>query len=67
MTRHRWNENDACINCGIARSGYGGGRTGRMTYYIAEGDVKFHAGNCVPGSPMLVETALRRAAAKQGR
>jgi len=60
MTRHRWNENDACANCGTVRSGYGGGRTGQLTYYTAEGEAKSRAGSCVPPSPMLLETARLR-------
>ena len=65
--RHRWNEHDACTGCGMVRNGYSGGRTGQMTYYSADGQVRSRAGGCTPVSPMLVETALRRAAAKADR
>jgi hypothetical protein len=65
--RHTWNRDDACTKCGLYRSGYQGGHTGSMTYYTADGQVTRYAGHCIPVPPMLVETALRRAAAKAGR
>lgn len=65
--RHTWNEHDACTKCGLYRSGYSGGRTGSTTYYSADGQVTRRAGHCGPVPPMLVETALRRAAAKAGK
>ena len=64
MSRHRWNEDDACTKCGLYRSGYSSGRTGSLTYYSADGAISRRAGNCVSMPPMLVETALRRAAAR---
>jgi hypothetical protein len=63
MARHSWNADDACVQCGLYRSGFQGGRTGSLTYYSAAGSVRRHAGPCTPMPPMLVETALRRAAA----
>jgi len=65
--RHKWNEDDCCTQCGLYRSGYGGGRTGSMKYLTADGGVRSRAGNCTPMPPMLVETALRRSAARAGR
>lgn len=62
--RHTWNEHDACSQCGLFRAGYSGGRTGSTTYYTADGTVTRRAGSCVPGPPMQVETALRRAEAR---
>jgi len=62
--RHKWNDHDACVKCGTVRSGYGGGRTGQLTYYTAYGVAQSRAPACVPPSPILLETALRRAAAK---
>lgn len=67
MKRHKWNDDDACVNCGTVRSGCSAGRTGSMNYYTADGAFRTRAGSCVPPSPMLVETALRRAAARNGR
>jgi hypothetical protein len=61
--RHRWNENNACTRCGLFRDGFSGGRTGHLTYYSAEGFVRLKAGPCILGIPLLIETALRRAAA----
>lgn len=65
--RHDWNENDACNACGMQRSGHSGGRTGSMNYYTADGNITRRAGPCIPGPPMQVESALRRAEARRGK
>lgn len=67
MKRHQWNSDDACKECGLQRSGYTGGRSGATNYYAADGRALRSAGPCIPGPPMLVETALRRAAARAGQ
>jgi len=64
MMRHHWNEHDCCTVCGLFRSGCSAGRTGFLTYYAANGATSHRAGPCTPKSPMLVETALRRAATR---
>jgi hypothetical protein len=51
----------------MQRMGYAGGYTGSTTYYTADGSIKHRAGPCVPGPPMLIETAKRRAEARSGK
>ena len=46
--RHCWNELDACVECGVARHGYGGGRTGSLRYVWPDGHWSTRAGEC-PG------------------
>jgi hypothetical protein len=49
-SRHQWGPDDVCKRCGIYRSGYGGGRTGSLTYYTAKGGVELadRAPSCRP-------------------
>ena len=35
--RHRWDDADRCRDCDVRREGYGGGRTGFLCYYRADG------------------------------
>jgi len=57
MKRHTWNKGPVCSACGTIRSS-------TPLYYSADGVRSCTAGPCIPGSPMQVESALRRAAAK---
>lgn len=44
--KHQWNNGDRCIACGLTRSGYSGGRTGRTVYRTAYGTTLARTGEC---------------------
>lgn len=47
VAKHQWNEADVCTACGLRRDGYGGGRTGRLTYTRLDGSSSPFSGECV--------------------
>jgi hypothetical protein len=47
MEKHQWNAADVCTVCGLRRNGYGGGRTGRLTYTRIDGSTSAFCGECV--------------------
>jgi hypothetical protein len=46
--RHVWDDLDVCVECGLRRDGYSGGRTGMLMYTDQQGLVTYRAGEC-PG------------------
>jgi hypothetical protein len=60
--RHQWNDADVCTVCGLRRDGYGGDRTGRLTYTRLDSSESSFAGACVEpdytsyggGWPMII-------------